>query len=89
MLGPTELKLHEWEPELRDLVAAFEHVRSGSGRLVVLEGPAGSGKSALTAAARERPSPAWTTGSRASQACRGCHSSGAGVISSSCCNLPR
>jgi DNA-binding CsgD family transcriptional regulator len=49
-----ESELRERNPELRDLAAALQSAERGYGRLVVLEGAAGSGKSALAAAAVER-----------------------------------
>ena len=49
-----ESELREREPELRQLAAAFEAAERGRGRLVLVEGAAGSGKSALAAAAIER-----------------------------------
>lgn len=50
-MGP---RLLERETELRELAAVFEDVLAGRGRTIVLEGAAGAGKSALTAAASER-----------------------------------
>ena len=49
-----ESELREREPELRQLAVAFEAAERGHGRLVLVEGAAGSGKSALAAAAIER-----------------------------------
>ena len=46
--------LLEREAELEALSSAGESARDGRGRLVVIEGPAGSGKSALVAVAAER-----------------------------------
>ena len=47
-------RLLEREEELSELRAAWTRARSGNGGLVVVEGPAGSGKSALLGAAKER-----------------------------------
>jgi DNA-binding NarL/FixJ family response regulator len=46
--------LLERDGELATLGAALDGVRAGRGRLLVIEGPAGRGKSALLAALRER-----------------------------------
>jgi predicted ATPase len=46
-MTPTSPTLVEREPELACLEAALEAVGGGSGRLVVVQGPAGIGKSAL------------------------------------------
>jgi DNA-binding CsgD family transcriptional regulator len=54
MSGTTESDLRERGPELRELAAAFEAAKRGEGRLLLVEGAAGSGKSALAAAAIER-----------------------------------
>ncbi len=51
MFGLSEPRLLERESELRALGAVFEEVLAGGGRSIVLEGAAGTGKSALTAAA--------------------------------------
>jgi DNA-binding CsgD family transcriptional regulator len=53
MDGSAELQLLERETELNAFRAAFEGIRSGRGRPIVLEGAAGTGKSALTQAACE------------------------------------
>src|SRR5438128_2525512 len=46
-----QLQLLERDAELLALGTAFDEVRSGQGRPIVLEGAAGTGKSALAAAA--------------------------------------
>jgi predicted ATPase len=46
-------KLVEREQELYDITGALGSIRSGSGRLFVIEGPAGMGKTELLAAARD------------------------------------
>jgi len=48
-----QLGLLERSPELDELVAGLEATREGAGRLVVVEGVAGIGKTRLLAAARE------------------------------------
>lgn len=51
MLESTQPQLLEREAELGELGAVFEGVLAGRGRLVVVEGAAGTGKTALAAAA--------------------------------------
>jgi DNA-binding CsgD family transcriptional regulator len=50
----TSVALVEREPELARVAAALEAVGGGSGRLVVVEGPAGIGKSSVLRAACDR-----------------------------------
>ncbi len=50
--GPTEGALAERDEELSRLEAALSRAEAGEGGLVVVEGPAGIGKSRLLAAAR-------------------------------------
>lgn len=54
--GGDEVRLLEREPELARLEGALERVVAGEGRRVLIEGPAGIGKSALLAAACRRGS---------------------------------
>ena len=54
MQGRTQLHLLERETELTELQAVLDAAFAGGGRLAVVEGAAGAGKSALTAAAIER-----------------------------------
>ena len=59
-LAPVIVVLREREEELALIEGLCTDARSGHGRLVVLEGPAGIGKTALLGAAREqRPRPDW------------------------------
>jgi DNA-binding CsgD family transcriptional regulator len=56
-MGPIPGKppgLFEREADLAAIARAVEHAAAGRGGLLVLEGPAGAGKSSLLAAARER-----------------------------------
>src|SRR5438270_13097463 len=64
-VGRRDAPLLEREAELDELQAALEDARGGAGRLVVVEGAAGIGKTRLLAAARET---AGRTGMRALQA---------------------
>ncbi|HEX5622289.1 MAG TPA: AAA family ATPase [Solirubrobacteraceae bacterium] len=52
MAALAELELLEREPELATLRPVLEAAREGAGRLVVIEGPPGIGKTRLVAAAR-------------------------------------
>ncbi len=54
MTAGTEAGLLERDAELAALEAAIEDARRGAGTLVVVEGPAGIGKTRLLRAARER-----------------------------------
>ncbi|HEV2811912.1 MAG TPA: AAA family ATPase, partial [Solirubrobacteraceae bacterium] len=49
----TEAPLLEREAEVAELEEAVAAARAGAGRLVVVEGPAGIGKTRLVRAARE------------------------------------
>ena len=50
--GDTKEDLHEREAELAELAEALATARAGTGRLIVVEGPAGIGKSRLLAEVR-------------------------------------
>ena len=50
-VGETQARLLERHGQLRELEAAFQDASSGRGRLIVVEGAAGAGKSALIAEA--------------------------------------
>ena len=54
MDGAAEMELVERERELAEIDAAIDAAGEGAGRVIVVEGPAGIGKSALLTAARER-----------------------------------
>src|SRR6186997_103652 len=54
MAAPNVDELFERGPELDELAARIERAAAGQGGLVVVEGPAGIGKSRLLAAARGR-----------------------------------
>ena len=54
MARAIKSELRERESDLRELAAAFKAAERGHGRLLLVEGAAGSGKSALAAAAIER-----------------------------------
>ncbi|HEX3830545.1 MAG TPA: AAA family ATPase, partial [Solirubrobacteraceae bacterium] len=57
-MGPSGLPLLDRERELQTLDAALEATRAGRGGIVVLEGPAGAGKTALVALTGQRASSA-------------------------------
>ena len=52
MGGDASPQLHERDAELAAIAAEWQAARTGSGRLVVVEGPAGIGKTGLLRAAR-------------------------------------
>src|SRR5512144_1751441 len=54
MNGPATAPLLERSEELARIASALAEARSGRGTFVVVEGPAGIGKTALLAAARSR-----------------------------------
>src|SRR5690349_6414442 len=61
------IDLLEREPSLAQLTAAVDAARGGQGRLVVVEGPAGTGKSSLLEAAGARASRALLLTARGSE----------------------